>query len=803
MVLLFSLVLIPRSTFATDGWNLQIGSGSRTWTGITSSSDGTKLAATEYNGYIYTSTDSGVTWTQQTDSGQRLWGSIASSSDGTKLAAVAGSDYIYTSTDSGVTWTQQTDSGSRGWQSITSSSDGTKLAAVASSNNIYTSTNSGVTWTEQTDSGSRNWSGITSSSDGTKLAAVVLFGYIYTSTDSGVTWTEQTSSGFRGWKGVTSSSDGTKLAATPISGNIYTSTDSGVTWTAQTSSGTQSWVSVASSSDGAILLAGTASFPVNYLYISTNSGATWTAQTNTGVGTWSRVTSSSDGTKLAAVSQDSYIFTYGSVTPGTVSTSAATTIKRNIVTFNGETTSVGSGAMITRGFEYGLTTSYGSTKSNTGGFGTGTFSTPVGLLQCNTLYHYRAFGQDGTGLIYGSDTTVTTGACTEDSVILYGVDGSGSNPSPAKLYTLDIDTGLKAQLIGAVGYGLTGLAIHPITSVMYGSTGGSGSNSKSLVTVNRTTGAGTLLGQIRDTGNTARVMSDLAFDANGLLYGFSPNTSSLYTIDPTSCNGTTCQAVEVADCDECGGVGGALTFGSDGTLYLFDDDDASFLVLDPVTGQAIGSRILISNPSGRGALTAADLSGDGLIYASRMNFGSNPADLITFDPDTATITSLLASNSDMRYMDAIAFYITPPVLGCTNSAATNYDPSATQDNGSCVLPVASSSRGGIPISVLQAISDRLRQAEQVNPLPTNPSPVITFVKYIKFKERSEDVKNLQKYLNDHGYIVSKIGAGSKGKETTYFGLATKEALKKFQRNNNLVPDGIFGNKTREAVNKNL
>ena len=34
-------------------------------------------------GYIWTSTDSGVTWTEQIASGQRQWESIASSSDGT------------------------------------------------------------------------------------------------------------------------------------------------------------------------------------------------------------------------------------------------------------------------------------------------------------------------------------------------------------------------------------------------------------------------------------------------------------------------------------------------------------------------------------------------------------------------------------------------------------------------------------------------------------------------------------------------------------------------------------------------
>ena len=174
-------------------------------------------------GSIYTSGDSGATWTEAAAAGSRYWSSITSSSDGTKLAAVAHNDYIYTSGDSGITWTEATAAGSRNWQSIASSSDGTKLAAVASGDYIYTSTDSGTTWTEQTSAGSRGWQSIASSSDGTKLAAVVYGGSIYTSVDSGATWTEQTSAGSRNWVSITSSSDGTKLASVAWGDHIYTS----------------------------------------------------------------------------------------------------------------------------------------------------------------------------------------------------------------------------------------------------------------------------------------------------------------------------------------------------------------------------------------------------------------------------------------------------------------------------------------------------------------------------------------------------------------------------------------------------
>jgi photosystem II stability/assembly factor-like uncharacterized protein len=103
-VLSLFLFCIPHPAYATTyTWTDQTLSGSRIWASITSSSDGTKLAAVVQNGDIYTSTDSGVHWTDRTAAGSRLWLSIASSADGTKLAAVdASPGNIYTSTDSGV-----------------------------------------------------------------------------------------------------------------------------------------------------------------------------------------------------------------------------------------------------------------------------------------------------------------------------------------------------------------------------------------------------------------------------------------------------------------------------------------------------------------------------------------------------------------------------------------------------------------------------------------------------------------------------------------------------------------------------
>ena len=278
------------------------------WETITSSADGTKLAALNYGGDIYTSTDSGITWTDQIAAGSRTWWSIASSANGTKLAAVSWPGDIYTSTDSGATWTDRATAGFRTWRSITSSANGTKLAAVVYGGDIFTSTDSGAAWTDRAGAGSRYWLSIASSADGIKLTAVLYGGDIFTSIDSGATWTDRVSSGSRNWYAITSSADGTHLAAAENDGDIYTSTDGGATWTNRTTGTPLSglyWLSITSSVDGTHLAVTATADALNvnpgYIYTSADSAATWQRQDTAGQDFWGVITSSADGTKLVAV----------------------------------------------------------------------------------------------------------------------------------------------------------------------------------------------------------------------------------------------------------------------------------------------------------------------------------------------------------------------------------------------------------------------------------------------------------------------------------------------------------------------
>lgn len=64
---------------------------------------------------------------------------------------------------------------------------------------------------------------------------------------------------------------------------------------------------------------------------------------------------------------------------------------------------------------------------------------------------------------------------------------------------------------------------------------------------------------------------------------------------------------------------------------------------------------------------------------------------------------------------------------------------------------------------------------------------------LKYGMSGDDVVALQSFLMERSYSI--------GSATGYFGTKTLEAVKQFQRNNALVPDGIVGPKTFAVISK--
>lgn len=287
--------MIASSPLVQPGTSWVARESSRNWTSIASSSDGTKLVASVYNGLLYTSTDSGVTWTPRATN--QAWKAVASSADGTKLVAVVVNGQIHTSTDSGVTWIPR--DSIRNWSCVASSADGTKLVAAVQGGKIYKSIDSGVTWTIAyvTDA---QWNAIASSANGARvIASSGSSGYLYVSYNSGDSWQIRSGNGdlgndARNWTGVAISSSGEFMAALET-GRIWTAHGDGSYWVERFKPAEGSNISC--SGDGKIVIATN--------LISTDSGLTWKRAPTEA----SRFALSADGSKIAGVGNSIYIST--------------------------------------------------------------------------------------------------------------------------------------------------------------------------------------------------------------------------------------------------------------------------------------------------------------------------------------------------------------------------------------------------------------------------------------------------------------------------------------------------------------
>jgi len=127
----------------------------------------------------------------------------------------------------------------------------------------------------------------------------------------------------------------------------------------------------------------------------------------------------------------------------------------------------------------------------------------------------------------------------------------------------------------------------------------------------------------------------------------------------------------------------------------------------------------------------------------------------------------------------------------TNTKGTSYSSSGTFTTDDCER-----SHSRVIGSVSRVIAT-LPVKEEVKPIST--VTILNIKRILKQNIIGSDIKELQVWLNNHGYIISLIGPGSKGYETTKFGSLTKKAVMSFQKANGLTPDGVVGPKTLEKM----
>ncbi|MGE3171744.1 MAG: hypothetical protein AB7O97_03900 [Planctomycetota bacterium] len=147
----------------------------------------------------------------------------------------------------------------------------------------------------------------------------------------------------------------------------------------------------------------------------------------------------------------------------------------------------------------------------------------------DSLYTFDANTGEATLIGAFGDTTIVMHGMEFDSSTgtLYGVSGSTNN----NLYTLDVNTGAET-LVGSTGLSsFTNLCYDVLHDVMYATNSGS----DSWYSIDRITGAATLIGALNGPTNPNGLAYDLATDT---IYLADNSTDSLYTIDRVTGNAT-------------------------------------------------------------------------------------------------------------------------------------------------------------------------------------------------------------------------------------------------------------------------
>ncbi len=371
-----------KSTNTGASWTNPTGLGSLTPNAIACSSDCSKIIVGMFGNNIYRSSDTGANWSALSNSTSGFYTGVASSSDGTKLAAVLSfGGALSTSSNSGTSWTDQSDAGTGGgglWSGVAMSSDGTTMLAVTTTI-VRLSTNSGVNWTTQTDPGTATWRRATMSSDGTFMAVGGTSTYIWTSGTPPVTAPTVTTRPASSITTTTVTLNGTITST----GNANPTTRGFEYGTSSTS------FSLSTFATGSFTAT---AYSMNVTGLSCNTGYYYRAYaTNTGgtgYGTATGFTTSACPTAPTTTTGTATSFTYGTATiSGTITSTGGENPSSRYVEYGltasyGLTSTVETGSFATgsftaraKGLAQGSTYHYRMCSTNTAGTGCGSDST--------------------------------------------------------------------------------------------------------------------------------------------------------------------------------------------------------------------------------------------------------------------------------------------------------------------------------------------------------------------------------------------------------------------------------------------
>ncbi|KND47183.1 MAG: hypothetical protein AB199_01990 [Parcubacteria bacterium C7867-004] len=408
---------------------------------------------------------------------------------------------------------------------------------------------------------------------------------------------------------------------------------------------------------------------------------------------------------------------------------------------------------------YGLTTGYG-TASTSSTLVTSHSITITGLTP-STTYNFNVGSQDAAGNVAtSSNQTFVTAAAPDTTGPVISLISSGTPSDTSATVTWTTNEAADSQLAygTTASYGATTtLDATLVTSHSVGLTG--------------LTAATTYHFRIRtaDGSGNATFSSDQTFTTNAAPDVTAPSATVTAPSNGANLSGDVSVTATASDNIEVAGV----SFFIDGERIGSEDTDGTY-------GVTLDTE-MVANSSHTIVASARDTSN---------NYGTSSAITVTVDNGEEVVDEDEDDDGDSRPGRR-----RPPPSPEPDSASTGSGDSSSSAVTNLIIAnralFVSAESAGVTLPAF---------IRQILGLGGSQGSSSSFYRDLTLGSTGEDVRQLQRYLNGHGYPVAATGAGSPGLETTVFGYATQAAVAKLQSTNGILPSvGYFGIKTRAFV----
>jgi hypothetical protein len=238
---------------------------------------------------------------------------------------------------------------------------------------------------------------------------------------------------------------------------------------------------------------------------------------------------------------------------------------------------------------------------------------------------------------------------------------AGAQGKPSDLLILNPADGSVRCRVGPIGFGVTGLAVHPVTGVLYGTTGNADPVAPgTLLEIDKTTGAGHVIATLPSPmPPTPVTFPDITFTSDGTLYGVLYNGAVTATIDLWSVNVSSLLISRVSTSGFMSTLGpgtiagGGIAANANNTIYFSGEyTNGPLRTIDRMTGHFSAPVAIMDGNIRFQSLTALAFNSSGTLFGATLLGAARTASLVTIDTTSGHITFLGRS---VDGLDAIAF----------------------------------------------------------------------------------------------------------------------------------------------------